>query len=178
MPITPAAFAASEVRVFDLLKTWGWRVQPWGQATIADDIREILQLTENGLRHVSDLLAARPATPHCDQCRRPHGDLVICVDPKSTMRAYDRRTGKLTIEIRSWMSLRGSDRYQVPAVVVFELFRDCPDTQLRWMPVHRLDPQDMWIGPDNGNGSGDPYFWLAERVTRRIAGLRCWDGWS
>lgn len=145
---------------------------------------QILNLIKR-LERVADESAARviiDADPGDGTTTTETGWVMHCGDAADTLATlpdtYDRRTGKLTFEIRSWMSLRGSDRYQVPAVVVFELFRDCPDSQLRWMPVHRLDPQDMWVGPDNGNGSGDPYFWLAEGATRRIAGLRCWDGWS
>jgi hypothetical protein len=177
--VTPAMFEAAVDQVAAMLTEWGWIVQAWGQQTIDPAIREILVLSDNGLRHIGDLLAARPEpTQRCPQCGRVHASLVCHLDVKSTTRSYDRQTGKLTLEIRSWSALCAETRTQIPAIFTFEPFKDCGADRLLWMPAVRLEARDMIFGPQTGNGSRDPYWLVPEGLTRRIATLRCWDGWS
>jgi hypothetical protein len=176
--VRPEDFEGAVAQVAQLVESWDFAVQGWGQETICDPIRRILGRTENGLRHIGDLLIGRFPTKTCSWCRRPHDGLVCHLDVKSTTRSYERQTGKLTLEIRSWKALRNESMMTVPAVITFEPFRDCPVDQLLWVPVLQLNAWEMFVGPQTGNGSGDPYWILPASICRRIADLRCWDGWS
>lgn len=177
MRVSPADFEHTVRPVIDMMTGWGWHTQQWGQETITEPIRLILGRTENGLRHIGDIIAARP-NGQCVQCHQSHGDLVCHIDVKSTTRSYDRQTGRLTLEMRSWMALRDETRTQIPAIFTFEPFADCPVDYLRWIPAVRLDAHEMVVGPHTGNGSGDPYWLLPNGMARKISTLRCWDGWS